>query len=50
VFGSPQVQAAGTAQTNTASGLAASNAAVYGGTILGGGNPTNTGQKTLLGQ
>ncbi len=28
----------------------ASQAQGYGATVLGGGNPANTGQKTLLGQ
>ena len=44
MFGSQAQKATGQRQTQTF------NAPMLGGTMLGGGNPTNTGQKTLLGQ
>jgi len=45
MFGSNQTGAAGTRQRSMAAA-----AGGFGGTLLGSGNPTNTGQKTLLGQ
>jgi len=44
MFGSQTTGQAGQRQRTAAQGQG------FGSTILGGGNPTNTGQKTLLGQ